>query len=99
MRRLPCVKAMRIGLCAVLLLTTGGMIGAVQADGTTSPLTADQAIACIQAAVSAQAGWVKEVEVEDEGGQQLCEVKLVDATGKRYTLHVDVTTNQVVKIK
>jgi len=90
---------MRIGLCAVLLLTTGGMIGAVQADGTTSPLTADQAIACIQAAVSAQAGWVKEVEVEDEVGQQPCEVKLVDATGKRYTLHVDVTTNQVVKIK
>ena len=67
MRWLPCVKAMRIGLCAVLLLTIGGMIGAVQADGTTSPLTADQAIACIQAAVSAQVGWVKEVEVEYEG--------------------------------
>jgi len=26
-------------------------------------------------------------------------VKLVDETGKRYKLHVDVATNRVVKIK
>jgi hypothetical protein len=42
---------------------------------------------------------VKEVEVEYEGAQWLCEVKLVDETGKRHKLHVDVATNQVVKAK
>jgi len=50
-------------------------------------------------AVAAQVGLVKEVEVEYEGQQWLCEVKLVDETGKRYKLHVDVATNRVVKIK
>jgi ABC-type transport system involved in Fe-S cluster assembly fused permease/ATPase subunit len=71
----------------------------VTAGQITSALTADQAIACIRTAVSAQAGMVKEVEAEDEGGQRLCEVKIVDDTGKRYELHVDVTTNQVVKAR
>src|SRR4051794_1403448 len=106
MRRLPCVKAMCIGLCAALLLTAGGMVVTAQADDDegTWALTAKEAMTCIQAALSAtalsaQASSVKEVEAEDEEGQQLCEVKLVDATGKRSTVHVDVTTNQVVKIK
>jgi hypothetical protein len=49
-------------------------------------LTVDEAIACIRTAVAAQAGWVKEVEGDDDGE-------------KRHTLHVDVQTNQVVKTK
>jgi hypothetical protein len=53
----------------------------------------------MKTAVAAQPGLVKEVEVEYEGTQWLCEVKLVDEAGKRHTLHVDVATNQVVKTK
>jgi hypothetical protein len=49
--------------------------------------------------VAAQAGWVKEVEGDDDGGKRLCEVKIVDEAGKRHTLHIDVQTNQVVKTK
>jgi uncharacterized membrane protein YkoI len=90
-----------VGFLTTLLLTAGGMVVTAHADDDegTWALTADQAMACIQTALSAQSGSVKEVEAEDEEGQQLCEVKLVDETGKRYTLHVDVTTNQVIKIK
>ena len=31
--------------------------------------------------------------------KRLCEVKIVDETGKRHKLQVDVQTNQVVKAK
>ena len=62
-------------------------------------LTADEAIACIQTAVAAQAGYIKEVEGDDDGGKRLCEVKIVDQTRKRHTLHIDVQTKQVVKTK
>lgn len=99
MRHVQRAKDILIGLFATLLFTAGGMVVAAHAGQITSALTADQAIACIRTAVSAQAGMVKEVEAEDEGGQRLCEVKIVDDTGKRYELHVDVTTNQVVKAR
>jgi hypothetical protein len=42
---------------------------------------------------------VKGVEGEDKKGQRLCGVKIVDETGKRHKLQVDVRTNQVVKAK
>jgi hypothetical protein len=91
-----------VGFLTTLLLVAGGLVVTTHADDEgTWALTADQAMTCIQTALSAQPGSVsvKEVEAEDEEGQQLCEVKLVDETGKRHTVHVDVTTNQVVKIK
>jgi hypothetical protein len=86
-----------VGLCVALLLTVGSM--AAHAGKTTPALAADHVIACIKTAVAAQAGLVKEVEVEYEKDQWLCEVKLVDEAGKRHELHVDVATNRVVKAK
>jgi uncharacterized membrane protein YkoI len=98
MRHRQIAQPLRVGLLAVLLIT-GGLVTAARADKTTSGLAADQVIACVKTAVAAQAGLVKDVEVEYERGQWLCEVKLVDEAGKRHTLHVDVATNQVVKAK
>jgi hypothetical protein len=97
MKQLHCAKAMFVSLCATLLLTTGGMVGAARADKATPALAADHVIACIRTAVAAQAGLVKEVEVEYKRGQWLCEVEVVDDTGQKYELYVDVTTNQVIK--
>jgi hypothetical protein len=89
---------MLVGLCVALLLAFGSM--AIAHGGKTTPaLAADHVIACIKTAVAAQAGLVKEVEVEYERDQWLCEVKLVDEAGKRHKLHVDVVTNRVVKAK
>jgi len=99
MRHLRSASNMLVGLLAVLLFTAGSMIAAAHTSETSKALAADHVIACIRTAVAAQAGLVKEVEVEYEGAQWLCEVKLVDETGKRHTLHVDVATNQVVKTK
>lgn len=98
MRPLHGATRMLAGLCTTLLLTSGSMMVA-HADKTTPALAADHVIACIKTAVAAQAGLVKAVEVEYQGTQWLCEVKLVDEAGKRHKLHVDVTTNQVVKAK
>jgi hypothetical protein len=99
MKQLHGTTIMLVGLCATLLLTVGSMVAVAHADKTTPALAADHVIACIKTAVAAQAGLIKEVEVEYEGTQWLCEVKLVDAAGKRHKLHVDVATNQVVKAR
>ncbi len=99
MRHLRSASNRLVALFAVLLLTAGGMVAAGHTGETPKALAADHVIACIQTAVAAQAGLVKEVEVEYEGAQWLCEVKLVDETGKRHKLHVDVATNRVVKTK
>ena len=99
MRQLHCAKAMLVGLCATLLLTAGGMVGAAHADKSTRALAADHVIACIRTAVAAQAGLVKEVDVKYKRGQWLCEVEIVDDTGQKYELSVDVTTNQVVTVE
>lgn len=98
MRYLQRIRTMFVGFLTTLLLTAATMMVA-HADKTTPGLAADHVIACIKTAVAAQAGLVKEVEVEYEGTQWLCEVKLVDEAGKRHKLHVDVATNQVVKTK
>jgi hypothetical protein len=99
MRHLRSTSIRLVGIFAVLLLATGAIVVAAHEGQTPKALAADHVIACIQAAVAAQAGLVKEVEVEYEGAQWLCEVKLVDEIGKRHKLHVDVATNQVVKTK
>jgi uncharacterized membrane protein YkoI len=97
MRHLQRIKAVLAGLCATVLLTTGGMVGVAHAAQTSPALTADHVIACIRTAAAAHAGLIKEVEVKHKRGQWLCEVEIVDDTGQLYELHVDVTTYQVVK--
>src|SRR5215475_8867301 len=99
MRHYQGARTMFVGFLTTLLLTAGGMVVTAHADDDegTWALTADQAMTCIRTALSAQRGSVKEVEAEDEGGQQLCEVKIVDATGHTHKLHIDVDTQQVIK--
>src|SRR5215510_12183248 len=99
MRPLQHIRLMFVGFFAMLMLTVGGLAGVVHANRTTSGITADQVTTCMKTAVAAQSGLVKAVEVEYEGTQWLCEVKLVDDAGKRHTLHVDVATNQKVSIR
>jgi hypothetical protein len=98
MRHLQDTRNMFVGFLTTLLLIAAAPMVA-HADRNTEALAADHVIACIKTAVAAQAGMVREVEVEHEGAQWLCEVKLVDETGKRHKLHVDVATNQVIKAK
>jgi hypothetical protein len=86
-------------LVVTLLLTGGAFVIATAQSPPKEALTAAEAIACIQTAMTAQAGFIKEVEGDDDGGKRLCEVKIVDETGKRHKLHIDVQTNQVVKTK
>jgi hypothetical protein len=97
MRHLQITRIMLAGLLATLLLTTGSMVSVTHAGKTPPALAADHVIACIRTAVAAQAGLVKEVEAKYKRGQWLCEVEIVDDTGQKHELQVDVTTNQVVK--
>jgi hypothetical protein len=99
MRPLHYTNAICASVCVTLLLTAGGMVRETHAGRNTEALAADHVIACIRTAVAAQPGLVKEVEAEYERGQWLCEVKVVDEAGKRHKLHIDVATNQVVKVK
>ena len=97
MRHLQRAKIMLAGLLVTLLLTAGSMAGVAHAGKTPPALAADHVIACIRTAVAAQAGLVKEAEVKYKRGQWLCEVEIVDDTGQKYELQVDVSTNSVVK--
>jgi uncharacterized membrane protein YkoI len=97
MKQLLWTTAWLVGLFAMLLITSGGMVETAQAARTTKGLTAAQATACIQTAVGAQAGMVTKVEVEEKKGHRLCEVSIVDDSGKKHKLDVDANTNQVVK--
>lgn len=99
MRHRQDTKAMLAGIVATVLLTTGGLVIGAHAARPTSALTANQASACIQTAVAAQAGMVTKVEVGEKKGQRLCEVRIVDEAGKKHKLQIDVNTNQVVKAK
>jgi hypothetical protein len=99
MKRQLCATDLLAGLVVTLLLIGGGHAMAASTGLSRSALTTDEAIACIRTVAAAQAGLVKGVEGEDKQGQRLCEVKIVDETGKRHTLQVDVQTQQVVKAK
>jgi hypothetical protein len=84
----------------MLLLTIGGLVVTAQAARTTKALTAAQATACIQTAVAERTGMVTKVEVAEKRGQRLCEVSIVDDSGKKYTLrdrceHPSVGQDQV----
>ena len=83
----------------VMLLLTGGHALAASSSKHTSALTTDEAIACLRSAAAAQTGLVKGVEGDAEKGKRLCKVQIVDETGKRHKLQVDVQTQQVVKAK
>jgi hypothetical protein len=99
MKHLSGTQDMLAGLCALLLVITGGLVVTAQAASTANALTAEQVSTCVQTAVASQAGMVTKVEVEHTKGQRLCEVSIIDTKGKKHTLQVDVSANQVVKTK
>jgi hypothetical protein len=61
-------------------------------------LPAEQVIAAIQAAVAAQPGQVKDVEVKDRRNQaSIVEVEIVAADGRTHKVRIDAATRQVVR--
>lgn len=66
-------------------------------DDRDESLPAPQVVAAIQAAVAAQPGSVREVEVKREKQRALVEVEIVAADGRKHEVKVDAGTNQVVR--
>jgi hypothetical protein len=93
MRDVPRTTTRLVGVFATLVLLAGGLLAAVHAATSTTAVTADQA------AVTAQAGMMKSVDVKEKGGTRLCQVGIVEPKGKKHTLHVDVMTNRAVQAK
>jgi uncharacterized membrane protein YkoI len=90
---------MLVGLFVTVWLLAGGLVVAAQAARSTPALTAAQATACIQAAVAAQPGTLKNLDVKDTGGTRLCRVTILADDGKTHRLQVDAMTNRVVSAK
>jgi len=88
-----------VGLGLTLLCSGGGQAMAASSSQPDEALTAEEAIACIHTVTKAQAGFVREVEGDDEDGKRICQVKIVDQAGERHTFHVDVQSNEIVKNK
>ena len=95
----PETQAQRVSFFGVLVLIMGGIVTTAQAARTTASLTAAQATACIQAAVTAHPGMITKVEAESKGDQQFCEVRIVDVQGKKFKMQIDANTNQVMQTK
>jgi uncharacterized membrane protein YkoI len=76
---------------AFVLLTASAF---AHADGK---LPAQQVIAAIQTAVATFPGQIKEVEVEQERGQRIVEVRIENDKGNDETIKVDPEKNQVIK--
>lgn len=65
---------------------------------TNKGVPADQVIAAIQAAVAAQPGNIKDVEVEDRrDNTPVVEVEIIAAGDKKHKVKVDAGTRQIVK--
>ena len=71
---------------------------AVPALAADKGLPADQVIAAIQAAVAAQPGDVKEVDVDHKRNNRVeVKVEIVSADGKEHELRIDPATRQVIR--
>ena len=62
-------------------------------------IQAEQAIESIRTAIAAKAGSVRGLEVENEDGKIICEVKILSADGKTYEVEIDVATNTVIEVE
>jgi hypothetical protein len=62
-------------------------------------IQAEQMIESIRTAIAAKPGSVRGVEVENEDGKVICEVKIVAAEGKTYEVEIDVATNTVIEVE
>lgn len=60
-------------------------------------LPADQVISAIQAAVAANPGNIHEVEVDQEHGKLIVEVKIIDAQGQKTKVKIDPEKNEVIR--
>jgi uncharacterized membrane protein YkoI len=62
-------------------------------------VSADQAIACVRTAVTAKAGDVRSMEVDNEDGKLICEMEILAQDGKSYEVEVDVASNTVTDVE
>ena len=89
--------------CVIVLELASGALGMkANSRGDQQPkisITAEQAIESIRTAIAAKAGNVRAVDLEDEDGKIMCEVKILAAGGKVYEVEVDVATNTVVEVE
>ncbi|HEX7957784.1 MAG TPA: PepSY domain-containing protein [Pyrinomonadaceae bacterium] len=90
------------GCLAALALAAGGAV--IRAEvrggrGAEAALSAEQAVACVRAAVAAKPGNVHSLEAENEGGKVVCEVEVLAQDGKTYEVEIDAATNAVVEVE
>lgn len=88
----------RVSATLALGCFTFGSVNAAQSKRAEELVSAEQAIACIKAAVAERQGRVKELEIDVERGRTICEVEVIDANGRKFEVHVDVAANKVVKV-
>jgi uncharacterized membrane protein YkoI len=93
------VRRLFAGVLAAMLSMAGGLAVSAQITSRHPTITAEQAIACVKTASAAKPGLLREVEVDDEKGTRLCEVKIVAENGQEYEVYVDVAADKVVRIK
>ena len=89
--------------CAAALVLAAGASGirasGQDGKGSAAALPAEQAVACVRAAVAAKPGNVRGLEVENEGGKVVCEVEVLAEDGKTYEVDLDPATGAVIEVE
>jgi uncharacterized membrane protein YkoI len=88
----------------VILAVAGGLALAAatpalaQRQASQKSVTREQAIACIDTALAARQGRIKDLEIDVKNGKTMCEVEVIGADGRKVEVHVDVVANSVTRI-
>jgi uncharacterized membrane protein YkoI len=85
----------------IVAIVAASSMAAWAADKARAPkeLSGEQAIACIKHALGAKPGNLRELEVKIENSRTVCEVEVVDASGKKFEVYVDVAANKVLRVE
>ncbi|MFQ3678885.1 MAG: PepSY domain-containing protein [Pseudanabaenaceae cyanobacterium] len=87
-----------VGGLAVALVGMAMGIGPVWADRRRESVPLNQAIACLQVAVAAQPGQVKELDIKQEGSRLVCKVEIISGW-EVFEVRVDANTRQVLRVE
>ncbi len=88
---------MRTVTRSILLTVAALLLSSAAALATDEALPAEQVIAAIQAAVAAQPGLVKEVEVDREGGRLIVKVDILTNKGQEVEVRIDPERNERIR--
>jgi len=85
-----------VGAMIAIAMIASGILVYAQTKQAKATATAEQATACINAAVAARPGGIDDLDIDRKAGKVVCKVGIVGTDGKEYDVSVDLADNKVI---